>query len=242
MRQLVAFTVAAGVVLFASTRPAWAQEASPASQQALVTLAVSGDGEPTVQDIRLFNGRDLSGWDYFLVDEDAEMEDVWSVKDGILVVQGEPRGYLYTDNDFENFRLVVEWRWPEQPGNSGVLMRITGEPMMLPNSVEAQLQSGNAGDMYGFQGFKIGGDEERLSEIPRLQGWGLAKIEGNENEPGEWNRYEITADGERITLILNGKKANEAIGCDVRPGRIGLQSEGGVIHFRTVTLTPLESR
>ncbi|UCG87971.1 MAG: DUF1080 domain-containing protein [Gemmatimonadota bacterium] len=223
MRRLVAFTIVAGVLLPAST-PASAQDESP------------------VQDIRLFNGRDLSGWEYFLVDEDAEMEDVWSVEDGILICKGEPGGYLYTENDYESFRLVVEWRWPETPGNSGVLMRITGEPMMLPNSVEAQLQSGNAGNMYGFQGFKIGGDEERLSEIPRLQGWGLTKIEGNENAPGEWNRYEITADGDRITLILNGKKVNEATEVDVRPGRIGLQSEGGVIHFRTVVLTPLESR
>jgi hypothetical protein len=192
------------------------------------------------QEIQLFNGSDLSGWESFLVEEGAEMEDVWSVTDGVLVGTGEPRGYLQTVDNYENFKLVVEWRWPETPGNSGVLMRITGEPAMLPNSVEAQLQAGNAGDMYGFLGFTIGGDEDRLSEIPRLQGWQLAKIEGNENEPGEWNRYEITADGDRITLILNGKKVNEATGCDIRPGRIGLQSEGGVIHFRTVALTPLE--
>ena len=224
MRRIVAFTIFAGALL-----------------STLATQACVQD-ESSVQEIRLFNGRDLSGWQYFLVDESARMEHVWSVEDGILVVQGEPQGYLYTENDFENFRLVVEWRWPETPGNSGVLMRITGEPMMLPNCVEAQLQSGNAGDMYGFQGFKIGGEEERLSEIPRLQGWGLAKIEGNENEPGEWNRYEITVDGDKVTLLVNGKKVNEATDVDVRPGRIGLQSEGGVIHFRTVTLTPLEPR
>lgn len=221
MKRIVAFTIFGGALLSSSMVLACARDSSG-------------------QEIRLFNGRDLAGWEYFLVDENAQMEDVWSVEDGILVVQGEPRGYLYTENDYENFRLVVEWRWPETPGNSGVLMRITGEPMMLPNCVEAQLQSGNAGDMYGFQGFRIGGDEERLSEIPNLHGWGLTKIEGNENEPGEWNTYEITVDGDMITLIVNGKQVNEATDVDVRPGRIGLQSEGGVIHFRTVTLTPLE--
>jgi hypothetical protein len=114
---------------------------------------------------------------------------------------------------------------------------IAGEPEMLPSSVEAQLRSGSAGDMYGFQGFKIGGDPERLSEISI--GWSLGKIEGNENPPGEWNRYEITADGDRITVVLNGQVVNEATDCEVRPGKIGLQSEGGVIHFRTVTLTPV---
>jgi hypothetical protein len=211
---------------------------------ALLALTMSGgllgaaDDPPFTQEIRLFNGKDLSGWKFFLVDEDAEMEDVWSVEDGILVCQGEPNGYLYTESDYESFKLVVEWRWPEEPGNSGVLMRIDPEPTMLPSSVEAQLRSGNAGDMYGFLGFRIGGDEDRLSEIG-VPGWRLARIAGNENEPGEWNRYEITADGDKITVILNGELVNEATGCDVRPGRIGLQSEGGVVHFRTVTLTPL---
>jgi hypothetical protein len=195
-----------------------------------------GRGLPR-QEIQLFNGKDLSGWDYFLVEEDAEMEDVWSVEDGILVCKGEPGGYLATKGEYENYELVVEWRWPEEPGNSGVLMRIAGEPAMLPSSVEAQLRSGSAGDMYGFQGFKIGGDPARLSEISI--GWSLGKIEGNEKEPGEWNRYDITVNGDQITVVLNGKVVNQATGCDVRPGRIGLQSEGGVIHFRSVKLTPL---
>ena len=197
--------------------------------------AAAADGEGKA--CPLFDGKSLAGWDYFLVDSDVKMEDVWSVQDGILVCKGDPRGHLHTEKDYESFRLVVEWRWPEEPGNSGVLMRMTGDPAMLPNSVEAQLQSGNAGDMYGFQGFKIGGDEERLSEISI--GWRLKKIQANENQPGEWNRYEITAEGDRITLVVNGKMVNEARGCDVRPGRIGLQSEGGIIHFRTVALTPL---
>jgi hypothetical protein len=191
----------------------------------------------SLQEIDLFNGTDLTGWDYFLVEEGVGKEDVWSVEDGILVCEGEPGGYLYTSADYESFKLVVEWRWPEEPGNSGVLMRIAGEPQMLPSCVEAQLRSGSAGDMYGFQGFAIGGDPDRLSEISI--GWSLKGIQTNEKDPGEWNKYEITADGDRITVVLNGMMVNEATGCDVRPGRIGLQSEGGVIHFRTVALTLL---
>jgi len=207
------------------------------SLSALLAGTVGADEE-----VKLFNGEDLSGWEYFLVDEDAKMEDVWSVEDGILICQGEPGGYLCTENEYESFRLVVEWRWPGEPSNSGVLLRIAGEPEMLPNCVEAQLKSGDAGDLYGFQGFEIDGDEARRFDAPDVAGGlkGLRKIEGNENEPGEWNKYEITADGDRITVIVNGKKVNEATDCDTRPGKIGLQSEGGVIHFRTVTLTPLE--
>ena len=210
---------------------------------ALLTGTAWAD-EPSAGDEQLlFNGKDLADWEYFLVDPDAKMDDVWSVQNGMLVCQGEPMGYLCTKKEeYTNFKLIVEWRWAPgtKPGNSGVLMRITGKPTMLPNCVEAQLASGNAGDMYGFQGFKIDGEASRKSDVPehKLGGHlrGLSKIEGNEKEPGQWNTYEITADGGQITLVVNGKEVNEATGCDVRPGKIGLQSEGGVIHFRTVKL------
>ena len=61
---------------------------------------------------QLFNGQDLAGWGYFLVDDAAAMEDVWSVRDGVLVCQGSPQGYLCTEDEYEDFHLVVEWRWP----------------------------------------------------------------------------------------------------------------------------------
>jgi len=192
----------------------------------------------------LFNGKDLSEWDYFLMDPAAKMSDVWSIQNGLLICKGEPQGYLATKKDYTNFTLVVEWRWAPgtKPGNSGVLMRITGQPTMLPNCVEAQLASGSAGDMYGFQGFKIDGEASRKIEIRdhKLAGHlrGLTKIEGNEKEPGEWNQYTIDADQGKITLVVNGKQVNQAYNCDVRAGKIGLQSEGGIIHFRTVQLTP----
>jgi len=201
------------------------------------TAVLARAAQSSGNEIRLFNGVDFTGWDYYLVDEGAKLEDVWSVQDGVIVCKGEPQGYLCTADDYESFRLHVEWRWPGEPGNSGVLMRITGEPMRLPNCVEAQLQSGNAGNMHAFQGFHIGGDPERLSEMS--SGWRLNKLRANENEPGEWNRYDITADGDRITLVVNGETLNEATGCDVRPGKIALQSEGALVHFRNVTLTVL---
>ena len=69
---------------------------------------------------------------------------------------------------------------------------------------------------------------------------GVTKIKGNEKEPGKWNRYEITLNGGDLTAIVNGEKVNEATGCDVVAGKIGLQSEGGEIHFRTVRLIPLD--
>lgn len=196
------------------------------------------------QEIALFNGKDLAGWEYYLVDPNVKMEDVWNVTDGVLVCKGEPMGYLATKEMYQDFQLTIEWRWAGKPGNSGVLMRITGEPDALPRSVEAQLMHGNAGDVWAFKGFQVKGDAARFREIDHEKFGklvGVSKIEGNEKEPGAWNVYTITAKGDSLKLVVNGKTVNECTGLDVMPGKIGLQSEGGVIEFRRVTLTPIKS-
>ena len=130
----------------------------------------------------------------------------------------------------------------KKPGNSGVLLRITGKPMMLPKCVEAQLASGNAGDIWAFQGYQVKSDTDRFRKVSndRIGDFiGVSKASGNEKKPGEWNEYEITFDGGKLILEVNGKKVNECSGCDVVAGQIGLQSEGGEIHFKTVKLRPL---
>ncbi len=50
---------------------------------------------------------------------------------------------------------------PGKARNSGVLLRINGEPRAIPRSYEAQLRSGDAGDLYGFQGMRLEGDAAR---------------------------------------------------------------------------------
>jgi len=68
---------------------------------------------------------------------------------------------------------------------------------------------------------------------------GFTKAEAAEKPEGEWNVYELTVDGPSIVVVVNGRKVNEAKGASILPGRIGLQSEGGEIHFRRVELTPI---
>lgn len=194
--------------------------------------------------VELFDGTSLDGWEHYLVKPGLKMEDVWSVKDGLLVCKGKPMGYLATKKEYTSFRLLVEWRWAPgtKPTNSGVLLRITGAPRVLPKCAEAQLKHGSVGDIYGFHGFAVSGDAARAisTEGERIGNMsGVKKIKDNEKKPGAWNRYEITLDGGDLTIVLNGEKVNEATGLDVAAGKIGLQSEGGEIHFRTVRLMPL---
>jgi len=195
--------------------------------------------------INLFDGKTLAGWEHFLVKPDVKMADVWSVRDGLLICKGTPLGYLATKKLYTNYRLIVEYRWApgKKPGNSGVFVRITGKPQGLPKCVEMQLKSGGAGDIYGFHGFKVSGEAaRRISSENKMVGKlsGMKRIKGNEKKPGQWNTVDVTVNGGNMTLLMNGQKVNDATGCDVLAGKIGLQSEGGEIHFRSVKLISLD--
>lgn len=173
------------------------------------------------------------------------MEDVWSVEDGVLVCKGQPFGYLFTKDSYQDFTLSFEWRWPEgkEPGNSGVLLRIAGEPNgFMPTCVEAQLKNGSAGDIWAFFGAKVVGDAERMVEIKDHKDLkdftGVKGLKLADKPLGEWNKYEIKLSGGDMELKINGELVNQANGLDVLSGPIGFQSEGAEIHFRNIELKP----
>ena len=199
-------------------------------------------GTPSVE---LFNGHDLAGWNHVSADAAVPLTSIWSVQDGVIVCKGEPIGFLYTDKTFGNFRLLVEYRWPsgQKPGNSGIFSRITTPMGALPRCVEVQLMHGNAGDVLGLQGRTVQADQPRFFAVKahKLAGdiAGVKKSHDQEKSPGEWNRLELLAQDGNYTVWMNGEKINEVAGVEVAHGPIGLQSEGGEIHFRRVTITPL---
>lgn len=185
---------------------------------------------------RLFNGSDLAGWQV-LHEGGAPAQGTWTVAaGGILACTGAPKGYLFTEKEYESYVLELDWRWDPETrvgGNSGVLLRVIGEPAIWPKCFEAQLESGNAGDFHFFQGFGVGALPARPDGTR-----GSAAVR-NENPPGQWNHYRISVDGSVVTLEINGLLVNQAVGVDVVPGRIGLQSEGAPIQFKDIVLTPI---
>jgi len=193
--------------------------------------------------VRLLEEQGLDGWRCYLADHLVGLEDVWSLREGVLVCRGEPMGYLYTRQAYRDFRLRFQWRWAGdgKPGNSGVLMRINGEPRPLPRCLEVQLQSGNAGDIFGFHGMKLSGDPARLRHVPdhKLGGdlTGVSRAAGGEKPPGEWNTCEILVAGPQIEVWINDRLVNQAHDVEIASGPIALQSEGGEIHFRGLELT-----
>jgi putative membrane-bound dehydrogenase-like protein len=186
--------------------------------------------------INLFNGRNLDGWTAYFQDGSRDPAKAFSVEDGILKDTGRPIGYLKTTASYTSFELVVEWRFDPKKGagNSGVLMRLQGEDKIWPNSIEAQLWSTNAGDIWNIDDYSM------TTDPVRTNGRHTVKAHPSNEKPlGEWNRYRILLDGENLTLEVNGLVQNEAIDCAVLPGPIALQAEGAWIEFRKVELRPI---
>jgi len=203
------------------------------------TTAADGDtGSAESQQggvVTLFNRKDIKDGYAYSKDPEADLKSMWKVEEGILVCKGEPTGFLRTKKEYSDFKLSFEWRWPEKPGNSGVLVRMSGEDKIWPLCMEAQLMHTRAGDIVGMGCYF----NENVAQKGSPVSYAPRKNESNEKKPGDWNKYEIVCRGDTMELTVNGQLQNKATGVGVRKGYIGFQSEGVPISFRNIRLTPL---
>ncbi len=209
----------------------------------IITVCVCGAGCTTGRGhSRITDRLELTQMEFFSADPQTKMQDVWRVEDGVLICSGNPQGYVYTKGDMRDFTLKLEWRWPEgeKPGRGGVLIRMTGEHKIWPKSLEAQINAGDAGDFWGLAGYGLSGPAERTRSVENPKFGKLTnvkKVKDLEKPAGQWNTYEIIAEGDTVTLIINGEQVNKATGCDLDAGKICLTSEGDEIHFRNMTVS-----
>jgi len=187
--------------------------------------------EPT-ETIELFNGKNLDGW-AFELRGDGDPKTVWKVEGGVIKCGGRPPGYMRTEKAYKNYKLTIEWRFTK-PGNSGVLVHMSGEDKVWPKSIECQGMHKNQGDF-----FVIGGTT--FKEHKGKGGRRVKKLdESNEKPLGEWNTYEIVCDGDSVLPHVNGKLMNKATECSVTSGKICVQSEGAVWECRRIALEPVK--
>ena len=190
---------------------------------ALMTSCTGG-----AEKVQLFNGTDLSGWEFILAEgSDVPAAEVFTVKDGNIHVAGQPFGYMRTSSKYADYTLHVEWRWVGEGTNSGIFQRVQDGDKLWPNAIECQLCSGKAGDFVMLGGSKIE-EMECVEEYPVFE-----RVGDYEKPVGEWNVAEIVCKGNKITVYVNGKLQNECT-CDSTEGDIALQSEGGPLEFRNV--------
>src|SRR5258705_473266 len=94
----------------------------PTAFLTVTLLAVTACSAPATA---LFNGRDLSGWE-FVGTPATDIATVCTVRaDGVIAATGTPVGFIATTASYANYSLHAEWRWPGKPGNGGVLVHIS---------------------------------------------------------------------------------------------------------------------
>ena len=202
--------------------------------------------------VELFNGRDLSGWhaDVPELDKNPAGKPPFVVREEKLVSLGTPGGHLITDDEFENYRLEVRYRFAAKPGNCGVLVHASKPRAlysMFPQSIEVQMQSGEAGDFWCIE------EDVTVPDMVARRGpkesWGVNGekarriknlTDGSEKPPGEWNTMVIEAVGDEIKVWVNGTLVNHGTNCTAKKGQIALQAEGSEVEFDEVTLMPIE--
>lgn len=189
------------------------------------------------QTTKLFNGKDLSNWN-FVVDKNAvPAEQVYTIKDGMIHISGH-LGYMYTKEKYDNYKLHVEWCWPEGvASNSGIFLLIADPKNPFPNGVECQLHAGDAGDFVLLGGSDLA--EFQIRPGVARPAFPVVKKTNpsSEKTAGEWNEANIFVKDGTITVYINGVYQNTGTNKQ-KEGYIGLQSEGKDILFRNVTVTP----
>jgi type 1 glutamine amidotransferase len=206
--------------------------------------ARANDNTPPEGFVSLFNGQDLHGWKVPAGDNGH-----WKVVDGVIDydAQSEAQGdkSLWSDREYGDFILHVDWRLKEAPFiNKNV-------PYILPDGTHARDVHGKemrmalpdadsgvflrgdgrfqvniwcwpigSGEMYGIRTDRTAAPALRAAATPRTQAdWPV----------GEWNHFEITARGKTVKVMLNGKVILPGITIPDLParGRLAFQHHGG---------------
>ena len=172
--------------------------------------------------IALFNGRDLTGWKPRASVKGTE--GCWSAPGGVLTA-GEKCVDLVSERTFDDFKAHVEFRYPAG-GNSGVYLRGRYE-VQINDDAGGAMDPLRMGGVYGF-----------------LRPWADAR-----RPAGQWQQYDITLVGRRVTVALNGTTiirdevipgiTGGALDSDEgKPGPLMLQGDHGKVEFRQILVTP----
>jgi hypothetical protein len=191
------------------------------------SLAAPGRGRAQSGFQPMFNGRDLSGWEPI---GNAN----WRWEDG-AVVADRGVGFLVSTREYANFRLRTEF-FAETHTNSGIFIRATNPTTVnAANSYEVNIWDERPEPRFGTGAIV---DIAAVDPMPRAG--------------GRWNSFDITANGEVLTVVLNGQTTVPGVRSNRHArGRIALQhaasvpgadgqpNDRGVIRFRNLEIQVL---
>jgi hypothetical protein len=216
---------------------------------------------------QLFNGRDLTGWKVPAGDNGH-----WKVVDGVIDYDAESEASgdksLYTERSFTNFVLRVDWRIKSTPYTNPSVPIIKPDGthkkdadgkeirMAVPDSDSGIYLRGASKAQVNIWCWPVGSGEVygyRMDEkMPAAVRAGVTPKKLADRDIGQWNTFEITLQGDRLTVVLNGEEViSKAQLPDVAAqGPIGLQHHGAkkagvwssppaLVQFRNLSIKEL---
>ncbi len=208
---------------------------APAAGWLLVAALAASAAEPGFQP--LFNGWNLDGWRLV-----GGAGPGYRVEDGKIVCPADGGGNLFTEKEYANFVLRLEFRLSEG-GNNGIGLRAPLGGDVAYQGIEIQVLDDPA---------PVYKDIQPAQRCGSLYGVFPAR-QGALRPAGQWNAFEITADGRRVSVRLNGVIVVDADldtvtdpqilkrhpGLSRTRGHIGLLGHRSHVEFRRLELKEL---
>lgn len=162
----------------------------------------------------LFDGTSLAAWDRIGTAN-------WTLKDG-LVEANAGQGFLISKAAYRDFEIRAEF-WVDGPANSGVFLRCSNRgEVTQDNAYEVNVYDTRPDQTYATGSIV-----------------GIASASSQMKAANQWNKFEITAQGDHIVVMLNGVKTVDTHNAKYAEGPIGLQASAGTVRFRKVEIRPL---
>jgi hypothetical protein len=191
---------------------------------------------------QLFNGKDLTGWEQVGPGK-------FVVENGLLKTVGGMGMILYPAEKFSDVIIRVVYMVKDNDCNSGVFIRIPEKPsdewVAVNTGYEVQIDNGKR---------HVGGDYHCSGVLYSL----TKALAHPQKKPGEWNTMEITLDGQKTIVHINGEKVTDFTEGDAVPpktrnfepergprpesGYIGLQNHDflSTVYFKEVAVKKLK--
>ena len=145
----------------------------------------------------------------------------WGVVDGVVQATASQKGagYLVTKSSYSDFAIRVEF-WASDDANSGIYMRCQNRGEITDkNCYEANIFDQRPDPTYGTGAIV---HHAKIGNMPKAG--------------GKWNVYDITAQGTKITVKLNGEQTVVFDGAEFKSGPVALQWGRGTVKFRKVLI------
>lgn len=188
-----------------------------------LTFGIAALASKAAQDgfVPLFNGRDLTGWKVPAGDNGH-----WRVADGVIDYDAESEApgdkSLYTERTFGDYVLRVDWRIKATPyvNPSVPIIKPDGTHkkdadgreirMAVPDSDSGIYMRGSSKAQVNIWCWPVGSGEvygyRMDASMPGAVRAGVTPKKHADRDIGAWNTFEITMQGDRLTVVLNGEE------------------------------------